>query len=183
MRPEICWIDGVGRGRLGIAARPRGGDWLEDEAEAWRAAGVDCVVSALTSAEEVELGLQGEREACRRRGMGFVPCPIPDRGVPESAASLRQVLARVIEELRDDKTVLVHCRQGIGRASMIAACALAARGEDVESAFERIGRARGRPVPETDEQREWVRRFVQGQAIAGPPWDVGVGDARRRGRP
>ena len=43
MRTEIFWIDSMPAGRLGIAPRPRGGDWLDDEVEAWRAAGVACV--------------------------------------------------------------------------------------------------------------------------------------------
>ena len=33
-------------------------------------------------------------------------------------------------------------------------------GEAPDRAFSRIERARGRPVPDTDEQREWVRRFA-----------------------
>ena len=168
MRAEIYWIDGMALGKLGIAARPRGGDWLDDEVEAWRASGVDCVVSALTPAEEVELDLQDEETACRQRGMQFVPSPIPDRGVPASSSSLRQVLSLVIENLRADRTVLVHCRQGIGRASLIAACALAATGEGPDRAFSRIERARGRPVPDTDEQRDWVRRFVAGRSNTQP---------------
>jgi len=39
-------------GRLGIAARPRGGDWLIDELRSWRKAGVHVVVSLLTPDEE-----------------------------------------------------------------------------------------------------------------------------------
>ncbi len=35
------------RGRLAIATRPRGGDWLEDEARGLRAAGLDAGVSCL----------------------------------------------------------------------------------------------------------------------------------------
>jgi protein-tyrosine phosphatase len=168
MKAEIYWIDGMSPGRLGIAARPRGGDWLDDEVAAWRAAGVDCVVSALTPAEERELDLADEEAVCRQRGMQFVRCPIPDRGVPASAASLRQVLSRIVGNLRADRAVLTHCRQGIGRSALIAACALAANGEDPDRAFVRIERVRGRPVPDTDEQREWVRRFVAGRRSAQP---------------
>ena len=34
-------------GRLAIMARPRAGDWLEDEISGWRAQGVEIVVSLL----------------------------------------------------------------------------------------------------------------------------------------
>jgi hypothetical protein len=38
---------------------------------------------------------------------------------------------------------------------------LASLGESPNAAFERIGKARGCPVPDTAEQKEWVLRFVQ----------------------
>src|SRR5262249_30239083 len=48
-----------------------------------------------------------------------------------------------------------------GRSSLVAACVLASCGERPEAALERIARARGRPVPDTAEQREWVLRFAE----------------------
>lgn len=43
---------------------------------------------------------------------------------------------------------------------MMAACVLVSLGEEPDTAFERIARARGCPVPDTAEQREWVLRFA-----------------------
>jgi protein-tyrosine phosphatase len=162
MRTEVYWIDGVPSGKLGIASRPRGGEWLDDEIEAWRKLGVDFVVSALTPAEEAELDLEQERAVCRRRGLQFASLPIPDRGTPGTPSALRRVLGLIVKDLKSGGTVLVHCRQGIGRASLIAATTLGASGETPDQAFSRIERARGRPVPDTGEQKEWVRRFVAG---------------------
>jgi hypothetical protein len=65
MTPEIFWIPGPWRGRLAVAARPRGGDWLEDEARGWQVAGFDIVVSLLEKDEAGELGLDLERDAAR----------------------------------------------------------------------------------------------------------------------
>lgn len=183
MKTEIFWIDSMPVGRLGIAARPRGGDWLDEEVRAWRATGVDCVVSALTRVEEVELDLQNEGKACRDNGLQFESLPIPDRGTPPSASSLHRVLSLVNQNLKSQRTVIIHCRQGIGRASLIAASALAATGEDSDRAFSRIARARGRPVPDTDEQREWVRQFAGGlrSGVAeGPRSTQPTGRAFRR---
>ncbi len=42
----MFWIDAPGAGRLAIAARPRSGDWLEDEIEGWRSASVDVLSEA-----------------------------------------------------------------------------------------------------------------------------------------
>lgn len=168
MKTDICWIHGLPRGRLGIAPRPRGGDWLDDEVKAWRTSGVDCVISALTSAEEAELDLSGEKAACQEHGLRFVPLPIPDRGVPSSPSAFRQTVEELSHNLDAGGTVLVHCRQGIGRAALIAASMLAETGEGPDSAFARIQRARGRPVPDTEEQRNWVRRFAASTTSAKP---------------
>ena len=54
--------------QLAIVPRPRGGDWLEDEMDALREAGIDVVVSMLQENEASELGLQSEGEAARRSG-------------------------------------------------------------------------------------------------------------------
>ena len=43
MNPDLFWIPGPWRGRLAVATRPRGGDWLEDEVNGWRRAGLDVV--------------------------------------------------------------------------------------------------------------------------------------------
>jgi hypothetical protein len=42
---KFHWLSGPWRGRLGMAARPRGGGWLADEMAAWRQAGADAVLS------------------------------------------------------------------------------------------------------------------------------------------
>jgi protein-tyrosine phosphatase len=168
MKTDICWIRDLPSGRLGIAPRPRGGDWLDDEIKAWRLSGVDCVVSALTPAEEVELELVEEQAACQKNGLRFVSLPIADRGVPSSPSAFQETVAELTENLNAGQTVLVHCRQGIGRASLIAASVLAETGEGPDSAFARIQRSRARPVPDTEEQRNWVRRFAASARSAQP---------------
>ena len=57
MNPDLFWIPGPWRGKLAVAARPRGGDWLEDEASGWRQAGLDVVVSLLEKEEAAQLEL------------------------------------------------------------------------------------------------------------------------------
>jgi hypothetical protein len=65
--------------------RPCGGDWLEDEIQSWRQAGVDVVVSLLTREEQTELNLADEEALCRANGIEFGSFPIVDRGVPSSS--------------------------------------------------------------------------------------------------
>ena len=57
MRSTIHWIEAPAKGRLGIMARPRSGDWLNDEIAGWEAAGINTVVCLLEHDEVNELGL------------------------------------------------------------------------------------------------------------------------------
>ena len=80
---------------------------------------------------------------------------------------------RFIEDLDGDlaagKNVSIHCRQGIGRAGLVAASLLVARGMQPAGAFERISLARGVAVPETAEQRAWVEALASELAAFGHP--------------
>lgn len=159
MRPEIHWIETASAGRLAIMPRPRAGDLLDGEIAGWRREGVDIVVSLLEPNEASELGLRREADLCAGHAMEFISFPIPDHGVP---ASLREAmaLARLIAlRIGEDKAVAVHCQAGIGRSSLIAACALVCLGTSPSAAFEMIEKARGVRVPETDAQRDWVAAF------------------------
>jgi len=139
-------------------ARPRAEDWLEADLDAWKSAGVDQVVSLLEREEVSELGLQAEPDMCREKGIVFLSFPIPDRGVPDirEARHLAETLAR---DIASGRSVAIHCRAGIGRSSLIAACALICSGGDAHEALQLIKDARGVSVPDTEEQRDWVLAF------------------------
>lgn len=143
MRPELYWINDVPTGRLAIMPRPRAGDWLSDELAAWRLAGVDVVVSLLTDDEVEELGLQHEPKLCEEIGLTFVSYPIVDRHVPTSIEDFVRIVSRLDDYLADDRGVAIHCRMGIGRSSLVAACILVKSGCSVTQAFDSISQDRG----------------------------------------
>ena len=159
MRAEIYWIRGEWPGRLAVFPRPRGGDWLEDEIEAWATAGLQVIVSLLTEAEVADLELAQEAELCQAHGLEHIAFPIIDRSVPASREATRDLASRLANSLREGKKVGIHCRQGIGRSSLLAACSLLQLGVEAETAFDLIGGARGLTVPETAEQEKWVKEF------------------------
>jgi len=157
MNPYWIEADSI---RLAILPRPRGNDWLADDIAAARRAGVDVIVSTLTNEEIEELGLSDEAECCRRSNVQFLSFPIADRSLPRSINDLSKFLDEVDKEIRKKKSVAIHCRGGIGRASMLCACLLIRHKFSADSAFERIRDARGCPVPDTEEQRRWVESFA-----------------------
>jgi protein-tyrosine phosphatase len=161
MKSDIYWIAGPWQGKLGTMPRPRGGDWLRDEIESWCEAGVEVVVSLLSADEEHELGLEAEARLAQTCGVTFISFPIDDYGVPASKDAVRELVHELEDLLLRGRCVGIHCRQGIGRSSLVAACLLAVTGENVDVSFQRISDARGLSVPDTLDQRNWVWDFAR----------------------
>ena len=156
----LYWIEGVPAGRLGIASRPRGGDWLEMDVASLRSSGVNVLVSLLTNAEVAELVLENEPGFCAANSVEFFSLPIEDRSVPQTREEVRSLVAKVCHGLRAGKSIAIHCRAGIGRSALVAASVLVAGGVPVDKAFRLIRQARGCDVPDTEEQRDWVAGAV-----------------------
>jgi len=156
MRKELYWLDESWPGRLAVGTRPRGGEWLKDDVSSWKRAHIDGVLSLLTPDEEQDLDLREEAGEVRAQGMSFTSFPIPDRQTPKSESKLAEVLELATRDLSDGRNVLVHCRQGIGRSGLVAACLLVKKGTSPGAAVDLVSAARGVSVPETLEQRDWI---------------------------
>lgn len=160
MGPRLFWIADA-RLRLAIAGRPRGGEWLSDEAKSLRHGGVDVLVSMLTDEEIDELELQGEARICGELGIDLRRYPMADRGLPGDEHAFRSLCRALAADVEAGRGVAVHCRAGIGRSSLLVACILGMCGATTETAFARIAQARGCAVPDTPEQRAWVTEFLR----------------------
>jgi len=161
MHTAIYWIDDDYPGRLGVMARPRGGDWLADEIQALHHTGVAVLVSFLTSSEQFALDLLDEADACTAHQIVYYTLPIPDRQVPPLTAETVAFVRDLVRQREQGKQVVLHCRMGIGRSALGAACILVLLGMTADDALHRIAQARGCPVPDTPEQRAWVEQFAQ----------------------
>jgi protein-tyrosine phosphatase len=168
MRTDIHWVAGCEPYHVAIMSRPRGGDWLDDEMQSLAEGGASLLVCCLTSLEIDELELRDEPAAAQRAGIEFIRCPLVDRGVPQNRTELAELVGTLMLRMARGDGIAVHCRAGIGRASLIAACLLVAAGATANEAFDRIAQARGVPVPDTDEQRDFVEAFARSRAERGP---------------
>jgi len=117
-------------------------------------------------------------------GADYVRKAITDHGVPRDAAYMADILTALDDMLTRGRRVYVHCRAGIGRTGTVVACHLIEQGLAPEAALLRLNelwqgsdRSDTWPeVPETDEQRDFVRGYV---AASDPTRAPEVMDAAR----
>jgi ADP-ribosylglycohydrolase len=146
---------------------------------AFLSAGVTCFIDLTESGElpSYERLLPFETPAGRR--VEYLREPITDHAVPESRAVMSRILAMLDDALSAGHVVYLHCRGGVGRSAMAAGCWLAARGQDGERALEALQEfwqaSRHSEiwptVPETDEQRCYVRDWIGSGAGAATDAD------------
>lgn len=158
MKTEVFEVDWPGTGRLGMMARPYGGERLDGALKALRSKGVDLLVDALTEEDRERLDLREEPRAAREAGLDYLSFPITDFGVP-GEKDLKGLAAKLAKECEDGRFVVAHCFGGIGRSGLIVGATLKELGASAEEAMARMETARGFRAPETDEQREMLRRI------------------------
>jgi hypothetical protein len=91
----------------------------------------------------------------------------PANGVPASLDLAHDMWRRLEAKLRNKRSIGIHCRASIGRAGLVAVGTLLFLGVAEELAWQHASLARGRQVPDTDEQRLWVSKaFRQSSATS-----------------
>lgn len=158
MAVKVYWVHRFHNGaRLGIMARPRGNDWLEEEIISLERGKAGLCVSLLEQAEIAELGLQQQESFCRKHGIGYLHFPIADRSVPQDDTKTKNVIREIEDKIKSGLSVVIHCRMGIGRSSIIAGCVLKRADIGAGEAIAMIGEARGLKVPDTEQQLAWLK--------------------------
>jgi len=159
MPAKIYWLHSFeNTSRIGIMARPRGDEWLEEDILTLKRQSAQTIVSLLDRNEIYELGLEKESELCLKHGIEYINFPIADRNVPKLDSRFHNFIDQLKEKLSTSNNVIIHCRMGIGRATIIAACLLLKPGYKTEEVIVHIGKIRGIRVPDTDEQIAWLKK-------------------------
>lgn len=160
MFTKSYWIDTFENGgAIGIMPRPRGNDWLSDEVNKLRVSGVNTIVSLLEKEEIKELGLKEEEKLCIEQQIHFINFPIKDRTTPKEQAAVDKLIKLLNDKVDKGEKVVIHCRMGIGRVSLIAGAMLIQRGLQTEDIIVKITKARELKVPDTEEQVLWLKRL------------------------
>ena len=83
---------------------------------------------------------------------------MPDGGAPRSIDQLIALVERIFKAARAGQTVVVHCRDGLGRSGLTAAACLCALGASVSEALETVRKLRPGAI-ETPAQERCLRVF------------------------
>ncbi len=158
MISEIYWINDkrIGEKKIGTMARPRGNDWLDDEIKWLKIREIDCLVSLLEKSEEWELGLEEEAEICQKHAVEFINFPIKDVTTPKNEAEFISIAQNLATQINQNRKVVIHCRMGIGRSSILAAAVMMILGCEGKDIFKTISKYRKLNVPDTEEQKYWI---------------------------
>lgn len=122
--------------------------------------GVRLLVTLLEDFEMRVLAIPELLPTAKRLRLGSIWFPIPDVSVPSDLDATAHVVGKILDRMSEGKTVVVHCRGGIGRSGTIAACCLVARGRKPADAIKLVRASRPGAV-EVQEQEEFVKRFAR----------------------
>jgi len=150
-------VEWPGNGRLAVVSRPSPAS-IDTEMANLRATGYDTLVSLLSGPEAADLGLRDERSAAEAAGLRFKWQPVFDFSLPEGDCFIDSI-RELHEHYRAGGAIAAHCRGSIGRSPLLIASILVLDGCEPEDAWRRIALARGVPVPDTSEQRNWIKRL------------------------
>ena len=154
---RIYWVTIFDDVEVGMMARPKGNDWLEDEIKKLKLYNVDIVISLLEFHENQDLEIEREEEFCLKHGLTYINFPIIDRSVPNDEFDFMKLVSQINCKLKKGKKVVVHCRMGIGRTSVLLAALLISNGFSSDNVFEFLTEKRTIQVPDTKKQVEWIK--------------------------
>ncbi len=120
---------------------------------------VDLLISLIEGEEFARYGIDDLLLRAGALGIATRHVPIRDVSVPRTIDQIRNVVDEVVRAADDGMNVVIHCIGGLGRTGTVAGCVLGHLGWAPSDAFPVLAKLRGPNCPETEEQREFVRRY------------------------
>lgn len=146
--------------QLCLSPCPTGRTDLHAELARIAADGVGHIVSLLEPEEATSLGLTDEAQACAELGIHFHHLSVRDGSIPGYARYVK-FMDDLATALADGRGLLVHCRHGIGRSSLIVIGLLLRNGMNYPEAAALASDARGAILPATPPQRRLLMAYAQ----------------------
>ena len=122
---------------------------------------VNTLISLIEDDELDELGIIDLEKECRAQDIEIIRFPIADFSLPASPDNYVSLISKIVKQINQNKIVVVHCKGGLGRAGMTAACAIVAATDGKLSGADAVKNVRSarKGTVETKAQEDFVRSF------------------------
>ena len=163
-------------GRIGLTLAPGkkdpGRQWdrelVEDVRRLRETYGTSLIVSLIEEHEIKLLGVESLPSEAHRVDVRVRWLPIADASVPERAEDVVALVRVILASVQAGDTVVIHCRGGLGRSGLVAACCLVAQGTDAAAAMRIVRQSRPGAI-ENRSKESFVVRFATIWGAAAPP--------------
>lgn len=153
------WITEINNCTIGISPCP--GELLNLELELNQVNLTECfLISLLTDEEEIMLGLTEEKSICETLGIEFLKFPIRDTSIPNFHHFV-DIIDLLYLKTETTKKILIHCRAGIGRSSLIALGIMIKHGFPLKESIKHVSQLRGFDVPQSTSQRKLLSKYAE----------------------
>tara|TARA_B110000261_G_C13029075_1_gene335472 strand:+ start:365 stop:883 length:519 start_codon:yes stop_codon:yes gene_type:complete len=147
-------------GNLILSSCPGIGKNLLNDIETIKELKIDTLFTLIDDTELNDLGGKGLSQLLKINHIKWLQLPITNFSIPEKKQ--KEVLINIIEELIDDlinnRNILIHCMAGLGRSGMIAATILKKIGINAQLSISTIRSARPGAI-ETTSQVDYIVNF------------------------
>ena len=169
-------ITSIGKGTLYAMPCPASGQ-LNDILTSLRdEENIDRVISLLEEKEAEKLGVAAEAEACKSLGLTYQNYPIRDFHIASSQSEFSRFIKSLYDLLVAGDKIVVHCYAGIGRTGLVVGSLMILDGVPAKEAIDKMSEARGRNMPQTQDQYEYLINF--GERVETERVKVGEGVMR-----
>lgn len=127
---------------------------------------VNVLLTLLETPEFESLKIPNFIAQVRAHGIESWRFPIHDFGTPTSMSKLIELVDAILTTVQTGKTIVIHCKAGLGRTGLVTAACLIARGYSPRDAFAQVRLARPGSI-ETPAQEAYAAQFAQAWQTKG----------------
>jgi protein-tyrosine phosphatase len=121
---------------------------------------VEILLTLLETCEFEKLRIPNFRDRVQAHQIESWHFPIADFGTPTHMDELIELVDRILQTLQAGKTLVIHCKAGLGRTGLVTAACLIAIGYTPNDAFAHVRQARPGSL-ETPEQEAYAQAFAR----------------------
>mmetsp|Transcript_6316 Transcript_6316/g.13929 ORF Transcript_6316/g.13929 Transcript_6316/m.13929 type:complete len:204 (+) Transcript_6316:116-727(+) len=123
---------------------------------------VTTIVCLLNAAELRSFSLRNYEDHVTQSGLSYISFPIVECAAPDSLPTAAAFVETLVQRLQLGEVLAVHCRGGVGRAGLVAACTLLRLGisANASEAMKMVRSLRCRTAVETRRQEDFVSQYA-----------------------